>query len=394
MCYRTANEVHTGSFDLDMETLRVIWLNWRDITNPAAGGAELYTHQVAMRLARKGHEVTLFTSKYPGCREEEEKDGVSIVRKGTASTVYLEAPRFFSTQTRKRIRYDVIVDAINTVPFLSPLYAGSAFVIALLYQLTGEIFLKEFAHPLGHMFYALERSSHIPWYLRRADHIVTLSDSTKAELIGVCSDLDPDKVSVIPPGSDHDHFVPGCKSDEPVLLFMNRLVQYKQPEHIIMAMKDICAHVGNAKLIMVGTLVSGRYAKSLMDLVSSLGLESKVSFLLSRPFASSKITLFQRAWIHVLPSMKEGFGLSILEAAACGTPTVGYDVPGARDAVIQGKTGVLVPSGDTVSLGSCVTELLTDNERRRMLGDQATGWAKNFLWDDTARHFANAMKHA
>jgi glycosyltransferase involved in cell wall biosynthesis len=92
--------------------------------------------------------------------------------------------------------------------------------------------------------------------------------------------------------------------------------------------------------------------------------------------------------------MKEGFGLSILEAAACGTPTVGYDVPGVRDAVIQGKTGVLVPSGDTVSLGNCVTELLTDNERRRILGDHATGWAMNFLWDDTARHFDNAMKHA
>ncbi len=377
-----------------METLRILWLNWRDITSPAAGGAELYTHQVAMRLAREGHEVTLFTSRYPGCREEVEKDGVSIVRKGTASTVYLAAPRFFSTQTRKRIRYDVIVDAINTVPFLSPLYVGSAFVIALVYQLTGEIFLKEFAHPVGHLFYALEKCSYIPWYLRRADHIVTLSGSTKAELIGVCSDLDPDKVSVIPPGADHDNFGPGCKSDEPVLLFMNRLVPYKQPEHIIMAMKGICAHVGNTKLIIVGTLVSGRYVNSLLDLVRFLGLESEVSFVLSRPFASSKIALFQQAWIHVLPSMKEGFGLSILEAAACGTPTVGYDVPGVRDAVIQGKTGVLVPSGDTVALASCLTELLLDKEQRGILGEQATRWAMNFQWDDAAKQFESAMRHS
>jgi glycosyltransferase involved in cell wall biosynthesis len=375
-----------------METLRILWLNWRDITSPAAGGAELYTHQVALRLAREGHEVTLFTSQYPGSPKLDNRDGVEIIRRGTASTVYLEAPMFFHAQSRGGNRYDIIVDAINTVPFFSPLYARGAAIVALLYQLTGEIFLKEFARPVGGLLYALERRSYIPWYMKRVDNVVTLANSNKAELLEVCPGLNHERISVIPPGADHDDFKPGDKSDEPLLLFMNRLVKYKQPDHMITGMKEICKHVPNAKLILVGTLRTGRYVTYLRHLVKVLGLEDRVSFLLSNPFAGGKVSLLQRAWVHVLPSMKEGFGLSILEAAACGTPTVGYDVPGIRDAVIQGKTGVLVQPGDMLSLAKHVTDLLTDFDRLRLLGERATRWAANFTWDDTAQQFMGLLE--
>jgi len=378
--------------DPRMETLRILWLNWRDITSPWAGGAELYTHQVAKRLTLKGHEVTLFTSRYPGSSEYEEKDGIEIVRRGTKTSVYLEAPRFFRAQRKQGTNYDVVVDAMNTIPFFSPLYARDSTVVALIYQLTGEIFLKQLTRPIGHLLYSLERFSYVPWCLKRADRVVTLSRSNKAELVEICPDLPPEKIIVIPPGVDHDNFRPGYKSDEPLLLFMNRLVRYKQPEHVIMGMKEVCKHVADAKLIIVGTLRTGRYVTYLRHLVKVLGLEEKVSFLLSNPFAGGKVSLLQRAWVHVLPSMKEGFGLSILEAAACGTPTVGYDVPGIRDAVVQGKTGVLVQPGDVLSLAKHVTDLLTDFDRLRLLGERATRWAANFTWDDTARQFMGLLE--
>lgn len=375
-----------------METLRILWLNWRDITSPWAGGAELYTDQVAARLARDGHELTLFTSRHFGCREREERNGVDVVRKGSPLTVYLQAPIFVRAQRRRGTRYDVIIDAVNTIPFFSRLYAGDAMVIALLYQLTGEIFRKEFAGPVGFLFSGLERHSYIPWYLKRVDRVVTISSSTKSEILEICPHGNQEKVAVVPPGVDHDKFEPGKKSNEPLLLFMNRLVRYKQPEHVIMAMKEVCSRVPHAKLLVVGTLAGGRMITQLKNLVNHLGLSGKVSFLLSKPFGSRKIGLMQSAWVHVLPSMKEGFGLSILEAAACGTPTVGYDVPGVRDAVVQGKTGLLVPSGDVLSFAGSLTSLLTDSNELRELSDRATKWAANFRWDDTARRFEEVMR--
>jgi glycosyltransferase involved in cell wall biosynthesis len=345
-----------------------------------------------MRLARKGHEITLLTSRYSGSQDRERKDGVEIIRRGSKFSVYLEPPRFLRTQRKRGTGYDVIVDAMNTVPFCSRLYAGNATVVALVYQLTGEIFLKQFPRPTGRLLYTIERSSYVPWFIRGADQVVTLSSSNKDELLEVCPDLDPKKIIVAPPGFDHDDFKPGGKCDEPLLLFMNRLVRYKQPEHLIMGMKEVCAHVPNAKLFIVGMATNTKYTAKLCKLVRFLGLEESISFRLPRSFASNKVSLLQRAWVHVLPSVKEGFGLSILESAACGTPTVGYDVPGVRDAVIHGKTGLLARPGDSFGLAAYLIDLLTNGNKLKLLSEQAIRWAANFLWDDTTEQFASAMK--
>lgn len=372
--------------------MRILWLNWRDITNPSAGGAELYTHQIALRLAQRGHEVTLFTSAYPKSQHQEIRDGVKIVRKGNSLSVYLEAPRFFRSQNKHGSRFDIIIDAVNTIPFLSPLYVRGAMVVALLYQLTGEIFLREFFPPVGYLLYALERRSYLPWCLTRADRVVTLSESNKRELIDVCQDLNSEKVFVIPPGVDHDNFKPGRKSDEPLLLFMNRLVRYKQPEHLVVAMKEVCALVPNAKLVIVGTLAGNRYATHLRQIVRTLRLEKNIIFHPSRPFLANKILLLQQAWIHALPSMKEGFGLSILEAAACETPTVAYDVTGVRDAVMQGETGLLARAGDISSFTTHLIDLLTNQDKRKLLGKQAAKWSANYSWAKSADKFVEVIR--
>jgi glycosyltransferase involved in cell wall biosynthesis len=341
---------------------------------------------------RKGHEVTLFTSGYPGSGDYENKDGVEIVRKGNCLSVYVQAPVYFRAQRKRGTQYDIIVDAMNTIPFFSTLYTQRANVLALVYQLTGQIFLKQFMHPIGHMLYALERHSYVPWLLQRADRVVTLSNSNKSELKEAFPTLPPEKIAVIPPGVDHANFKPGEKSKEPLLLFLNRLVRYKQPEHVIEGMKRVCRDVSDAKLLMVGTPPNAKYSVSLQKLVSSLGLGEKVSFRLQRPFSSDKIELLQRAWIHVLPSVKEGFGLSILESAACGTPTVGYAVSGVRDATVHGETGLLAPPGDKDALANHMTDLLSDATKLKLFGEHASKWATNFPWDLTAERFSDAMK--
>jgi glycosyltransferase involved in cell wall biosynthesis len=375
-----------------LETLDILWLNWRDITNPFAGGAELYTHEVAKRLAEQGHEVTLFTSKYPRSKEQENRDGVNIVRRGGTSSVYLRAPQFVRGERLRARRFDVVIDAINTIPFFSQLYARRSLVIGLIYQLTGEIFRKEFPRPVGQLLSGLERSSYLPWYVRRLDRVVVLSDSTRTEILKICPRYEPEKVTVIPPGVDHDKFVPGKKSDAPLILFLNRLVRYKQPEHVIRAMKEVGAHVPSASLVIAGTPTGGRRMAYLRALVNSLGLEGRVSFLLSRPFGLRKISLMQQAWIHVLPSIKEGFGLSILESAACGTPTIGYDAPGIRDAIVSGTTGLLAKRNDVSSLAAGLTDVLADRVKLGILSKQATEWAAKFVWDRTAWDYQSLIK--
>ena len=264
-------------------------------------------------------------------------------------------------------------------------------VVALVYQLTGEIFLREFNSPLGHLLNFLERRSYLPWCLSRSDRVITLSESNKQELVSTFQDLNSEKIFVVPPGVDHATFKPGRKSDEPLILFMNRLVKYKQPDHLIVAMKKICALLPNTKLVIAGTLTGNRYATRLKQLVTRFGLEENVAFHPSRPFLSDKVSLLQQAWIHALPSVKEGFGLSILEAAACETPTVAYDVTGVRDAVLQGETGLLAKPDDISSLTTHLIDLLTDKDKRTLLGKQAAKWAANYSWTKTADKFAEAL---
>lgn len=367
-------------------------MNWRDITSPSAGGAELYTHQVATKLARSGHEVTLFTSRHHGSLASETKDGIEIVRRGNRLSVYLEAPRFFRSRRNSTNRFDIIIDALNTIPFLSPLYVKRAGIVLLVYQLTGEIFLKEFPHPLGHLFYALERRRYLPWCMSRADKVVTLTHSNRAELFQVCPQLAPEDVWVVPPGADHGKFVPGTKSDYPLVLFLNRLVKYKQPENLVEVMKKIQSRVPNVKLVIAGTNVSGAYAAKLLLLVRRLGLEQCVVFDPSEPFSGTKLSLLQRAWVHALPSLKEGFGLSILEAAACETPTVGYDVTGVKDAVVQGKTGLLARPGNTGDFANHMLDLLTNEDKRRLFGKQAAKHAAAYTWSRTAEKFSDIFK--
>jgi len=221
--------------------------------------------------------------------------------------------------------------------------------------------------------------------------VITLSESNKEELIDIFQDLSSEKIFVVPPGVDHSTFKPGRKSDEPLILFMNRLVRYKQPEHLIVAMKKVCTVVPNTKLVIAGTLTRNRYATYVQQLVTKFGLEKNIAFQPSRPFLESKVSLLQEAWIHALPSVKEGFGLSILEAAACETPSVAYDVTGVSDAVMQGETGLLAKPDDISSFATHLIDLLTDKDKRMLLGKQAAKWAANYSWSKTADKFNEAI---
>jgi len=144
----------------------------------------------------------------------------------------------------------------------------------------------------------------------------------------------------------------------------------------------------DAKLIIAG---DGEVKPELRGLIEGLGLEDRVE-LRGRVSEVEKLRLLQESWVLVQTSRKEGFGLTVLEANACGTPAVGYDVPGLRDSIRHGETGILVPSGDVEALAEAVATLLTDDGFREKLSKNALEWSRQFSWDRSAEEFKELLK--
>lgn len=163
--------------------MKILWLNWRCWLNPAMGGAEVFTYEVAKRWAASGHDVTLFTSKFPGCKTEETVDGVKIVRSGGRFTVYRQAKRFYSKRFRNE-GFDVIIDEINTEPFFAPKFAKSKEkVIALIHQLAREYWFYETPFPVSYLGYHFLENR----WLKQCCKVptITVSQSTREDLLAL-----------------------------------------------------------------------------------------------------------------------------------------------------------------------------------------------------------------
>jgi glycosyltransferase involved in cell wall biosynthesis len=368
-----------------METLKILIFNWRDIKNPAAGGAEVYIHEVAKRLVKKGNEIILFSAKFKNAKNQEEINGVKIVRQGGKGTVYLKARTFFN-EVRNKV--DLIIDSINTIPFFTPLYVKEKPKIALIFQLTGQVFYKILPKPLAYIAEHIEPFIYKKFY-RNVQSIV-LSQSVKDELVNI--GLSASSIKVAEPGIDPDFYIPGKKTEYPSVLYLNRIVAYKNVDDLIKAFKVVVNAVPNSKLLIVGCRGT-KYEEYLKRLAHKLNLSNSVEFY---PFATGekKRDFLQKAWVHVLPSSKEGWGISVTEAAACGTPTVAYDVIGLRDSVKHNVTGFLVPYKDINALAEKIIELLSNEELRREMSMKAREEALKYTWSRTATLISIAIEKA
>jgi glycosyltransferase involved in cell wall biosynthesis len=358
-----------------MKRLNILILNWRDIKNPEAGGAEVYIHNIAKRLVREGHEIILFTAKFRNAKNEEEIDGIRIVRQGNKATVYIKAKKFFD---KIKNETDLVIDSINTIPFFTSLYVNDLSKIALIFQLTGEIFYKILPKPMAYIAKNIEPLIYKKFYIDM--YSVVLSRSIKSELVSL--GFSNDKVNVIEPGVDIDFYVPGEKTKYPSVLYLNRIVPYKNVDDLVRAFKIVKKEIPDAKLYIVGCRGT-KYEKHIMKLVYSLNLVHSVYFY---PFVTGerKREFLQKAWVHVLPSTKEGWGISVTEAAACGTPSIGYDVPGLRDSIKHSITGFLVPFKNINALAKSIIAILSDETLREEMSTNARKEALKFTWDRAA----------
>lgn len=366
-------------------TLRVLVVNWLDRENPKAGGAEEHLHQVFGRIARAGHEVVALTSGWPGCAPRAELDDVEVHRAGRRYTFSLHAPRYFRRHLAER-DFDVVVEDLNKVPLYTPWWSDVP-VVLLVHHLFGTTAFREANPLLASATVVLEQT--VPRVFSDVPTIA-VSRSTRDDLVR--RGMDPDRIEVVPNGVDIDRYTPlpagGIRFPEPSLLFLGRLKRYKRIDLVLRAAAVLRDRESDVTLRIAG---GGDHADALRALAERLELGDHVRFEGFVP-EDRKLELLRRSWLHVLTSPKEGWGISNLEAAACGTPTVASDSPGLRESVLDGETGRLVPHGDVEALAGALEELLRDHETRARMGTKARHFAERFTWDAAAEGVLDRLR--
>jgi glycosyltransferase involved in cell wall biosynthesis len=366
-----------------MESIRILVMNWKDLKHPQAGGAEVFTHEIASRWVKLGHDVKLICAKYEGASERERINGVDVVRTGGRYTVYIKAKKIYEKEFKNKI--DILIDEINTIPFFTPRYVKEH-KIALIHQLAREIWFYETPLPIAPLGYFLEPKM-LKTYLNT--QIATVSKSSRDSLIEV--GLPEKNIHIVPEGVDHKRYKPELeKKNSSHIAYVGRLKRFKRAHDIVNAMKYVVEELREAKLTIAGRS-DEKYLAYLRKLVRRLGLQDNVH-VRGTLLEKEKVSLMREVQSLVYTSIREGFGLSILEGAACGTPSIVYNTPGLKDAVVDDETGIIVKDGDIELLAKAIIKVLSDKKFVRKISKNALKSASSFSWDRTANELMSVVK--
>ncbi|MGH3739041.1 MAG: glycosyltransferase family 4 protein [Micromonosporaceae bacterium] len=355
---------------------RVLCLNWRDTRHPEGGGSERYIEQIAQGLAALGDEVTIFCAKHDRAPSDETVDGVRFRRRGNRLTIYLRALWHVL-----RHRADVVVDVQNGMPFFSVLVARCP-VIVLVHHVHREQWRVVLPGPLARFGWWIE-SWLAPRLYRRCQY-VAVSEVTKGELavLGV----DPARVTVVPNGMYPVPPVSSAVAETPTLVTVGRIVPHKRLEHAVEALHQLRERWPTLRLDVIG---EGWWSQQLADYAAERGVADRVR-LRGYVDEQTKHEMLAASWLHLCPSLKEGWGIVVMEAAAHGVPTVAYRYAGGvAESIVDGATGVLV--GDQEEFTDAVSRLLADRARRTTMGEAARERALTFGWANSLKAFAELL---
>jgi glycosyltransferase involved in cell wall biosynthesis len=357
--------------------VRILLINWNDRENPHAGGAEIHLHELFGRIASWEHDVRLVASGWPGCAPRAVVDGIQVTRIGGRHS-FAVLGRAAVRRALREQQFDVVIEDINKVPLFLPTLTALPFV-AIVPHLFGTTAFSEASPPLAAVVWAAELP--IPWVYRRAG-FHAISESTRDDLVR--RGVPAERVVVIHPGVDFQSYRPDPatpRAPRPTFLYLGRLKRYKGVEFAIRAVAVARAARDDITLEICGL---GDDRPRLERLVVELGLSDAVRFL-GYVTEDEKRRLLRRAWAVVFPSPKEGWGITNVEAAACGTPALASDSPGLRESVQDRVTGYLVPHGDSQALADRMLALAGDPSLVDRLGKAARTFAERLSWDAAAR---------
>ncbi len=349
-------------------------LAWRDLEDPEAGGSELHAHEVLRRWAAAGLDINMRTSFVPGREQVVWRDGYRVIRKAGRYAVFPRAA--FSEMVGWHGARDALVEIWNGMPFLSPLWCRGP-KVAWMHHLHDTMWEMTLPPRLAKIGRNIEFNVAPPVYKLTRTPIVTLSQSSKRQLVERLGFRDK-SVSVVPVGISDAYVAGDAKESIPLVVACGRLVAVKQFHVLIEAMLYVRTQVANVELVILG---DGYERGALQNQIDAAGATDWIR-LEGFVAEAIKIAWYQRAWVLASASAHEGWGMTVTEAAACGTPSVATDISGHRDAVAAGESGLLVESD---GMGEAIVRVLADRTLREHLTVGASRHAQQFTWAATAQ---------
>jgi glycosyltransferase involved in cell wall biosynthesis len=365
--------------------MRIFVINWQDIRNPMGGGAEVHCHEIFKRIAAMGHEVTQLSCGFAGAPISEIVDGIRIIRIAQRNTFNFAVRSYYKKHV-EHAGYDVVVDDINKIPFYTPRYVKEP-IVAIAHHFFGKSIFKE-TDPLRAGYVA--GSEMLVGRVYKHTRFAAVSESTKAELES--KGIPGANITLVRNALNHEMFPMNVteKESDPVFAYFGRMKKYKSPDHALRAFATLHAHRPSAQFWFIG---SGDFVGALQKLARELGVEKSVTFY-GRVSDEQKAVLLSRAWCVVNTSMKEGWGITNIEANACGTPVLAANVPGLRDSVSDQQSGLLYPYGNINVLSIMMERLASDDALRERLCAGAVQWARSFSWDSEAEVMLELLQQA
>ena len=354
--------------------MNILICNWRDIRNPHAGGAEQLTQEMAARWVKKGHDVSQISAGFPGCTPEEVIDGVHIVRRGSWWNVSLFACIYYFVCLKRNV--DVVIDEVHWFPYFTKLYVPEKTVL-LACEVANRRFFTLFPYPVA-LFWRLMELMYLRVY--RDVPTMAISPSTKSELVS--HGFPRKNITVLPMGlTIPSSLSPHSKEKIPTIIFLGRLNALKGANDAIDVLNLVKRTVPSAVLWFVGS-GDADFITRMRSRINTYGISDSVIF---HGFVSEKkkYELLSRAHVLIVPSVHEGWGLIVSEAAYVGTPAVVYDVPGLRDGVSDKQTGFITPPHPN-AMAKRTEELLTNHFVYRGMQHHARTYARGLTWDATA----------
>ena len=363
--------------------MNILVINWQDIKNPNGGGAEVHAHEIFKRVAARGHNVIFFSCEIDDLPNEEIVDGIKIIRKGNRNTFNYIVPSYYNNNLKKE-NFDIVVDDINKIPFYTPLFIKEP-LVAISHHFFGTSIFRE-TNPVFGLYVYL--SEFLVNFVYKKTNFAVVSESTLNEFIA--RGFDKSRFSLVFNAFDKENFPMkiGEKAKHPVITYFGRLKKYKSVDHLFISFAKIKEKFHEAKLEIIGR---GDFRPYLENLSKDLKIDNDVIF---HGFVddNKKIELLSRSWIVVNTSMKEGWGITNIEANACGTPVISANVPGLRDSVKQGVSGLLYEYGITKDLENQISKLLMDDKMLKNISKTAIDWADNFSWEKSTDEMIKLMK--
>jgi len=355
--------------------MNLLILNWKDTKNPSMGGAERVTLEHAKGWIKAGHQVTWFTSSFPGAMEEEYYNGIRFIRKGNHVSVYLWAPFFWY---RNKQEFDIIIDQVHGIPFFTPIYVNNTKIIVLIHEIAGIIWDIMYPFPVNFIGRFLEK---IYLNIYRNKNFWTDAYVTRREL--ATHGVKDYNITVIPCALDNPPTPKYPKEQNPTFIFVGRIVKMKGIEDVILSFRIVRTSISGSKLWVVGT-GDEKYVNKIKFMVEKLKISDSVIFF-GQVKERRKFELMNRAHILLHASVKEGWGLVVMEAASQGTPSVVYPNGSLSEIVIQHKTGIIVSSGKPEFLAKEAINLYLNQKKYSFVRSACIKNVRKYSWDNSIK---------